>query len=379
MAGDGRGFDSWKLHAALVMATCSLAIYALLSKVAVSTGVNPFVFCLYRDCIGSFVLGTYAFFAERGTRPKLTLPVFGFMVCLGFFGIFIQHTLYFVGLGLAGVVLSSALQNCTPIFILVIALIFRLEEVRIGERHGQAKILGVLLCVLGAMALLFYKGPNLLPRMGLTNATLPQRAPPLSGEVFAELLQQWGISKWQIGALCIIGSSLSLAVYINLQVPALARYPAPISLMAGAVFSGTILVFLTVVVTVKDPSKWVLSGLAQIIPAIYAGTIISGVTMVLVCWSNHKGGPIFVGAYSPMSSLLSSILGYYFLGESIFLGWIIGAVVIICGLSLVTWGQHEHQQQRALVLEILAPLAPPTIQGVFPVKPASQLEDPLLG
>jgi hypothetical protein len=40
--------------------------------------------------------------------------------------------------------------------------------------------------------------------------------------------------------------------------------------MAGSVFSGTILVFLTVVVTVKDPSKWVLSGLAQIIPAIYA-------------------------------------------------------------------------------------------------------------
>jgi hypothetical protein len=95
---------------------------------------------------------------------------------------------------------------------------FRLEEVRIGERHGQAKILGVLLCVLGAMALLFYKGPNLLPRMGLTNATLPQRAPPLSREVFAELLQQWGISQWQIGALCIIGSTLSLAVYINLQV-----------------------------------------------------------------------------------------------------------------------------------------------------------------
>ncbi len=55
-----------------------------------------------------------------------------------------------------------------------------------------------------------------------------------------------------------------------LQVPALARYPAPISLMAGSVFSGTILVFLTVVMTVKDPSKWVLSGLAQIIPAIYA-------------------------------------------------------------------------------------------------------------
>jgi hypothetical protein len=58
---------------------------------------------------------------------------------------------------------------------------------------------------------------------------------------------------------------------------------------------------------------------------------------------------------------------------------IIGAVVIICGLSLVTWGQHENQRQRALVLEILAPLAPPAIQGVFPVKSASQLEDPLLG
>jgi hypothetical protein len=58
---------------------------------------------------------------------------------------------------------------------------------------------------------------------------------------------------------------------------------------------------------------------------------------------------------------------------------IIGAVVIICGLSLVTWGQHENQRQRALVLEVLAPLAPPAIQGVFPVKPASQLEDPLLG
>ncbi len=110
------------------------------------------------------------------------------------------------------------LSSCHCWFPVFIEWNFRLEEVRIGERHGQAKILGVLLCVLGAMALLFYKGPNLLPRMGLTNATLPQRAPPLSGEVFAELLQQWGISKWQIGALCIIGSSLSLAVYINLQV-----------------------------------------------------------------------------------------------------------------------------------------------------------------
>ncbi len=39
--------------------------------------------------------------------------------------IFIQHTLYLVGLGFAGVVLSSALQNCTPICILVIAFIFR--------------------------------------------------------------------------------------------------------------------------------------------------------------------------------------------------------------------------------------------------------------
>ncbi len=65
MAGDGRGFVSWKLHAALVMAMCSLAIYAILSKVAVSTGVNPFVYCLYRDFIGCFVLGTYSFFAER--------------------------------------------------------------------------------------------------------------------------------------------------------------------------------------------------------------------------------------------------------------------------------------------------------------------------
>jgi hypothetical protein len=66
MAGDvGRGFESWKLHGALVMAMCSLAIYALVSKVAVSTGVNPFVFCLYRDFIGCFVLGTYSFFAER--------------------------------------------------------------------------------------------------------------------------------------------------------------------------------------------------------------------------------------------------------------------------------------------------------------------------
>lgn len=47
-------------------------------------GSNDNIWVFLTDTNGFFEMGV--FLNCRGTRPKLTLPVFGFMVCLGFFG-----------------------------------------------------------------------------------------------------------------------------------------------------------------------------------------------------------------------------------------------------------------------------------------------------
>jgi len=100
---------------------------------------------------------------------------------------------------------------------------FRTEEVRYRKRDGQTKILGIVLCVWGALLMLIYKGPAILTslvtkKIPPNSTTLRPRSKLLMEELIMGFEGTWGIDRWTLGGLCVILGTLSMSISSNLQV-----------------------------------------------------------------------------------------------------------------------------------------------------------------
>ena len=67
-------------------------------------------------------------------------------------------------------------------------------------------------------------------------------------------------------------------------------------------------------------ANWKRTSAVHIFSGDLQGTMASGFCLFLSCWSNHKGGPILVAAYTPIQSVFSTLFGVLFLGNALFLG-----------------------------------------------------------
>ncbi|KAG6547930.1 hypothetical protein Mapa_010750 [Marchantia paleacea] len=136
-----------------------------------------------------------------------------------------------------------------------------------------------------------------------------------------------------MGALCLVANFLCMGIYTNLQIPALKRFPAPVSLSA-------LCLLITGLSSVSQPSDWILHTPGTIVSVVYAGAVASGFNFSLQTWANQRGGPVLLAAYIPLQTLFSAFLGVVILDDSLYLGSVIGAILILIGLYLVIWGRR---------------------------------------
>lgn len=57
--------DAWKPHVALSIVMLNYGFYHVLTKVALSGGINQLVFCVLRDLVALSILGPLAYFLEK--------------------------------------------------------------------------------------------------------------------------------------------------------------------------------------------------------------------------------------------------------------------------------------------------------------------------
>ncbi|GAQ79136.1 nodulin MtN21 [Klebsormidium nitens] len=331
------------VHIALVFVQVAYGGYHVVVKVALKGGVNQFVFCALRDIIALAILAPVAFFGERGRRPPMTRGLLASFILLGMTGILGNQLLFMFGLNYTSPMYAAAMQPSIPVLTFLLAIVSGAETVFLRRKDGQAKVAGVLACVSGALLMAIYRGA---PVFGTDEANGLQAAGRSALVVSEDVsyvgrsLASYGMSWWHLGVVCLIGNCISMSVYIAVQSPVLQRYPAPLSVTALAYFFGALLMLLCALLFVDTRAAWVLTG-SQIGAVLYGGIIASAVNYGLMSWANKCVGPAIVAMYLPLQPLASALLSRLFLNSTIYLGSILGGVLILSGLFLVTWGRNE--------------------------------------
>ncbi|VAI49971.1 unnamed protein product [Triticum turgidum subsp. durum] len=148
-----------KPYLAMVLLQVGFAGMYIVAVASLKRGMSHFVLVVYRNIVATVVMAPFALYFERGLRPKMTITMFIKVMGLAFLEPVMDQNLYFMGAKLTSVGFATALVNILPAVTFVLALILRMEKVRLRSLHSQAKIAGTVLTVAGAVLMVLYHGP----------------------------------------------------------------------------------------------------------------------------------------------------------------------------------------------------------------------------
>ncbi|KQK02427.1 WAT1-related protein At3g18200 [Brachypodium distachyon] len=325
-----------KLFMGVLALQLMLAGFHIVSRAALNMGVSKLVFIVYRNLISLALLAPFAYFLEKKDRPPLTFSLLAEFFVLALIGITANQGFYLLGLYHLSPTYASAIQNTVPAITFVMAAVLRLEQVDLGRRHGVAKVVGTVVSVGGATVITLYKGIPLFARHNLHVQSM------------VELASSSPIFNWTLGCIFILGHCLSWSGWMVLQVPVLKRYPARLSLITMTCVFGLLQFLVIAAFTEEDLSRWKVSSGGELFTILYAGLVASGVAFALQIWCIDRGGPLFTAVFQPVQTVAVAVMAAVILGDQLYTGGIIGAVLIVIGLYFVLWGKSEEKRTKVL-------------------------------
>lgn len=90
---------------------------------------------------------------------------------------------------------------------------------RLRRIDGQAKVLGTIVCVVGAVVMSTWKGPALIKGWNEEDTGNDDlRVKALLGEMLGSHALRWGIDKFRLGSILLLINCVSWAAYLIMQV-----------------------------------------------------------------------------------------------------------------------------------------------------------------
>ncbi|KAF8725613.1 hypothetical protein HU200_020153 [Digitaria exilis] len=232
-------------------------------------------------------------------------------------------------------------SNSVPVVTFFLAVLLRLEVVRLRSPSGMAKAAGVALCLAGVLTIALYTGPSMSP-------VNHHRAFAGSGGAAHEnSSSSSNKGTWIKGTFLMLLSNTTWSLWIVLQASLLKEYPNKLLSTLVQCLMSTAQSFLLAVAVVRDPAAWKLRLDVGLLAVGYSGLVVTGVSFYLQAWCIEKRGPVFLAMSNPLGLLLTIFCSSFFLGEIVHLGSLIGSALLVGGLYSVLWGKskdHLHHQ-----------------------------------
>ncbi|XP_075672208.1 WAT1-related protein At2g39510-like [Castanea sativa] len=324
-------YNKLKPYLAVFLLQLGYAGMAIVSKFALNKGMSQHVYVVYRHAIATVVIFPFAIVLDRKIRPKLTFSVFVKIALIGLLEPVIDQNLFYTGMKMTTATFATAICNVLPAFSFAMAWILGLEKVYLRRLRGLAKVLGTIVTVGGAMFMTLVNGPML-------------NLPWTRGNGHQESTSSANKQDVIKGALMMLAGCVCWSAFIILQAITLKSYPAGLSLTVLICLMGTLeSSILAVAMEWNNPTAWSIHFDSKLLAAVYAGVVCSGFTIYIQGLIMKQKGPVFVTAFNPLSTILVAILGSLILSEIMYLGRVIGAIIIFVGLYLVLWGKSKDQ------------------------------------
>ncbi|PWA47792.1 Drug/metabolite transporter [Artemisia annua] len=287
----------------------------IISKVALNEGMSIYVFVVYRHAVATIVMAPFAIVLDK--------PVIG-------------QILYFYGEKTTTATFTVSICNILPAITFVMAIILRLEVVNLKSIRSQAKVIGTITTVGGAILMTLVKGPLLTK--GRTTSNDVNNGEDLSHSIKGALMVTIGIFSW--------------SCFTILQAITLKTYPAELSLTAWICLLGTVEGAIVALVMKRgNTAVWAIKWDMTLLATLYSGIICSGLAYYIQGLIMKDRGAVFVTAFGPLSMIFVAIMGSIFLAENTYLGRVLGAIVILAGLYLVVWGKSKDEKLPTLSVE----------------------------
>ncbi|BAT99562.1 hypothetical protein LR48_Vigan06g095900 [Vigna angularis] len=292
--------------------------------------MSNFVFVAYSNLFGfCFLLTATTLRYRNRSPPPLNNSIVFRAFLLGFLGVFIQ-TLFYIGLGYGSPTLSSATEDLIPAFTFIIAVVFRMEKLDLKLRSSQAKTIGTVVSIAGALTVTLYKG-------------LPITTHVMRHNLFLSSQQ----SQWLLGGCILSTATFTASVLIVIQTWTIKDYPEELILISIATSFSLFLSFVVAFIAEKNPKAWILKPDMELVCILCTAIITVCTRGVVDAWACRKMGAVYVAMFSPLGIVFALVMGIIFLGDTLYLGSVIGCAVIAIGFYAVLWGQAQEENKTS--------------------------------
>ncbi|KAK3033553.1 hypothetical protein RJ639_032401 [Escallonia herrerae] len=288
------------------------------------------VFVVYAYGVAALLLLPSPFFSYRSrVLPPLNFSIMSKIGLLGIIGCTSQIMGY-TGINYSSPTLASAISNLVPAFTFILAVIFRMEKVAMRSSSSRAKVMGTIVSIAGAFIVTLYRGPRIVPTP----------SPSISS---SQLLRSPALSNWVIGGLFLTTEYILVPMWYIVQAQIMKEYPAELTVVFFYNLSVSILAAIVGLVTEPNSSAWKIKPDIALVSILCSGIFGSAMNNAVHAWALRLKGPVYVAMFKPLSIAIAVAMGFVFLGDTLYLGSVIGATIISIGFYTVMWGKAKEE------------------------------------
>lgn len=286
----------WRVHIPLLIVQVTFGTLPPFSKLALK--YFPPMSVVFFRVFSTAILFSIIFYLFKKEAIKETKHYWWFAL-FGFFGVAVNQLFYLKGVSITTAVNAGILVTTIPIFTIIAALLLRKEELNF------VKILGVIVA--------------------------------FSGVAFLIDFGRFQLNENLLGDLLIIANSCCYAVYLVISKKMLRIYSSFTVITYVFIFSSFIIMPFTIPSLPEiNFSSIPLEGYLALLMVLVGGTFIP---YLVVTFALQNTQSTSVAIYSYLQPIIATLLSVLVVGELLTLKLFFSAVIIILGVSIVTFAE----------------------------------------